>query len=550
MVSAGGGNADMDASVESGLNLKPQSARRSGFAPVLTGLAALILLAALLAPGKPGDWTAMAIPYGPIDVALLVALTALAQVRFGVLFRVAGGLLIAALVVIKIADIGAYLALARPFNPVIDAYLLGSVMNLLTGAIGVQGAFAAAAGAVLAVLTIVALVIWAVGRAGRMIPARWRLAVAAFALGLWGTLVVGAGPGPNVLLAKAHIETAIASIGDIDAFRAEAAMDAFRDKPADALLGRLKGKDVAVIFVESYGRTVLDNLEFAPFVRPVLEAGTRVLATAGLSVRSAFLTSPTVGGLSWLAHGTAMSGLWIDNQRRYDTLVTSDRFTLNQAFQRAGWHTVAVMPAITTAWPEGAFFGYDSIYGAGDLGYRGKPFNWVTMPDQYTLSAFDRLERPAGPRKSVMAEIALISSHAPWTPIPKPVDWLAVGDGTIFNDQATAGDPPDVVWRDPARVRTQFRLSIDYAMGNLVSYALANAGRDMVLIVLGDHQPAPLVTGPTGDRGVPVHIIASDPAVLAAIDDWGWTEGLVPAPDAPVWRMDALRDKILTAFSD
>ena len=37
--------------------------------------------------------------------------------------------------------------------------------------------------------------------------------------------------------------------------------------------------------------------------------------------------------------------------------------------------------------------GFDRILAAADLGYRGLPFNWVTMPDQFTLAAFDRLVR-------------------------------------------------------------------------------------------------------------------------------------------------------------
>src|SRR5690606_23466844 len=125
------------------------------------------------------------------------------------------------------------------------------------------------------------------------------------------------------------------------------------------------------------------------------------------------LTSPTVGGLSWLAHATVMSGLWIDSQIRYDSLVMSKHRSLTQLFHEVGWRTVAVMPAITMAWPEGEYYGYDHIYHAHNSGYAGKPFNWVTMPDQFTLSAFHRNEIAPENRAPVMAEIALISSHAP-----------------------------------------------------------------------------------------------------------------------------------------
>ena len=53
-----------------------------------------------------------------------------------------------------------------------------------------------------------------------------------------------------------------------------------------------------------------------------------------------------------------------------------------------------------------------AIYNADDLGYRGQPFNWVTMPDQFTLTAFERLEQSRPARAPLVAQIALVSSHA------------------------------------------------------------------------------------------------------------------------------------------
>jgi len=49
-------------------------------------------------------------------------------------------------------------------------------------------------------------------------------------------------------------------------------------------------------------------------------------------------------------------------------------------------------------------------------------------------------------------------------------------------------------------------------------------------------------------REVPISIVARDPAVLDRVADWGWTDGLNPAPQAPVWRVDSVRDRFLTTF--
>ena len=207
------------------------------------------------------------------------------------------------------------------------------------------------------------------------------------------------------------------------------------------------------------------------------------------------------------------------------------------------------MPAITMAWPEGQYFGYDHVYDARELAYQGKPFNYVTMPDQFTLAQFQKFERTPGPRTPVMAEIALISSHAPWTPVPQLIDWSAVRDGSEFNEQATSDDPPEVVWQDRQRVLDHYRGTVDYVVQTLVSFATTFGDENLVMLILGDHQPMPYVTDETENRDVMVHLIAKDPEVFAAMEDWQWTAGMLPADDAPVWRMDEVRDRFVETFS-
>src|SRR5205814_3983321 len=131
--------------------------------------------------------------------------------------------------------------------------------------------------------------------------------------------------------------------------------------PASGLLNGLRGKDVLVVFVESYGRSAVQGSSFAPGVDAVLDSGTRRLRQKGFAARSAFLTSPTFAGISWLAHSTLQSGLWVDDQLKYDDLLASRRFTLSDAFKRAGWRTVVDVPSNTHDWPEArSFYHYDA----------------------------------------------------------------------------------------------------------------------------------------------------------------------------------------------
>jgi hypothetical protein len=86
-------------------------------------------------------------------------------------------------------------------------------------------------------------------------------------------------------------------------------------------------------------------------------------------------------------------------------------------------------------------------------------------------------------------------------------------------------------------------------MSTLVSWLESQPDSDLVLLVLGDHQPHSYVTGPDPGHDVPVSLITRDPKVVHRIAGWGWQPGLHPDPGAPVWRMDAVRDRFLEAFS-
>ena len=79
----------------------------------------------------------------------------------------------------------------------------------------------------------------------------------------------------------------------------------------------MRGKDVIIAFVESYGQVAVRGTSFSPGVDAVLRQRTGMLARAGWSAQSAWLTSPTFGGISWLAHSTLQSGLWVNSTQRY-----------------------------------------------------------------------------------------------------------------------------------------------------------------------------------------------------------------------------------------
>jgi len=104
------------------------------------------------------------------------------------------------------------------------------------------------------------------------------------------------------------------------------------------------------------------------------------------------------------------------------------------------------------------------------------------------------------------------------------------------------------VWKDDDRVRAVYRDSTAYSLEALISYVERYGDDDLVMVFLGDHQPSPLITGDGASHDVPVVVVAKDPAVLDRIAGWDWDAGLRPSHGAPVWPMEAFRDRFLTAF--
>jgi hypothetical protein len=84
-------------------------------------------------------------------------------------------------------------------------------------------------------------------------------------------------------------------------------------------------------------------------------------------------------------------------------------------------------------------------------------------------------------------------------------------------------------------------------MSTIISYVQHYGDDRLVVVLLGDHQP-PVVTGEGATHDVPISVIAHDPKVINQIAGWGWQDGLLPRPQAPVWPMAAFRDRFLTAF--
>lgn len=500
-------------------------------------LAAGLIWLVLLLPARPDQVTA----WPRLTPELPVILLALAL--GGRWLRPVAVVALVLLAAHKVADLAMVSALGRGFNLRADLPLIEAGLRLIAGSVGVPGAVALALGAVLALAAIAGALWWACGVWARARGRKGRVALAFVAAVALVAVQMGAIRADAARYAAGRVALFAETIRELRAFRIAAAHDPFAG--VAGLLAEID-RDVLVIFVESYGRTSFDTPLYADTHLPTLRRAEAALSGAGLAMRSGFLAAPTRGGQSWLSHATLASGLWIADQTRYRAALVSDRMGLFHHAQAAGFRTAAVMPAITLPWPEASRMGFDTVLPARDLGYRGLPFNWVTMPDQFTLAALDRLLRDGSDDRHLFAQVALISSHAPWVPVPRLLGWDELGDGRVFDDMAQAGDPPELVWRDRDRVRDQYRQAVDYSLQVVASYAALHAADPPLILVIGDHQTAPRIA--LDERpDVAIHVIGPQ-ALVARTAAWGFDPGLIPPPEAQPQPMDRLRDLILGSF--
>jgi hypothetical protein len=169
------------------------------------------------------------------------------------------------------------------------------------------------------------------------------------------------------------------------------------------------------------------------------------------------------------------------------------------------------------------------------------------MPDQYVID-FVHAREVANVQQRLFVEYALVSSHAPWTTVPTPVDdWSKIKSGAIFQSHPKVTFPTG--WLGSPQIRQAYLAAIRYDLNVLTRYLdEVLEGRALVLVV-GDHQPLPDVTGGSDDQDVPIHAISRDERLLEPLLKRGYTPGLVPRPQSNSPYLATLFPTLLEAYS-
>lgn len=325
------------------------------------------------------------------------------------------------------------------------------------------------------------------------------------------------------------------------------ALNAALARPPGKALAALRGRDVYLIVLESYGAVAFDH----PRAAVLNEARQRFAADlqAGRQhVVSAFLRAPTFGGASDLSHLSLLSGLDLSDPLRHDILLTSDRPTLTTLFRANGYESFGFYPSLYWEWPERAFYGYDRFVDGPMLEYPGPALGPWFIPDQYAAARFEQRyprDAAAAPR---FVFFPTITSHFPFSPVPPyQPDWER-----LLSDQPY--DPADtqralsaqIDWLD---MLPDYLRMIDYTYRWLGAYLSQPGQREAIYILVGDHQPTANVSGEGARWDVPVHIVSRDRTLLDRFVAQGFVPGLAPARHEPLGGLHDLTAMLLRAFA-
>lgn len=325
------------------------------------------------------------------------------------------------------------------------------------------------------------------------------------------------------------------------------ALDAALQQPPGQALGTLAGRDVIVVFLESYGALVYDDAQIAPRLAPARAQLAARLQARGWHVASAFMKASTFAGASELSHLSLLSGIDLSDPLRHDLLLTTDRPTLARLFTQAGYESFGLYPALSWDWAESRFYGFERFLDGRDLGYRGPALGYWKIPDAFSIARFEQLHPIAPDTRPRFLFFPTITSHLPFGPVPPhQPDWERLLSDDPFGAEASQrAMASHVDWLD---MRPNYIGMFEYTYRWLGDWLERPRPREAVVLLVGDHQPAASVSGEGASWDVPVHVLSQDPALLARFTAQGFVAGTEP-PRAPIGGLHDLTAAMLRAFA-
>ena len=279
---------------------------------------------------------------------------------------------------------------------------------------------------------------------------------------------------------------------------------------------------IYLIFLESYGDVLYTHPALRDDFFTLLDELDRDLATTDWHTASAFSWTPVFGGGSWLAYTSLLTGLHVNNEPLYNTLIRQSveqpLFSLSRYLQTQGYVYNRVTPLPVDSAEEidylnelQHFYGYDNWLTIDDLDYEGTVYGWgPAPPDQYTLNHLR--DYANGQAQPSLNFFITHNSHAPWGEQPPLVaQWQALQRESLLGKEVV-GDSDFTPERYLAAIEYQLRVAVDFVK--------QETRDDVIFILIGDHQP-PRISTLDGSPYTMLHIIGRN---LTFIDDFYFFE--------------------------
>lgn len=286
--------------------------------------------------------------------------------------------------------------------------------------------------------------------------------------------------------------------------------------------------DVSLLVIEAYGE-VLATWDMTDGYRALMQRMQQRFAQRGLQSATFTSAAPVHGGMSWLSLATLQTGVLIDRPDIFATASVAHLPTFTNFFRRQGYFTAAMQPGTSNKVGVGPrdWLNHELFIGAEELGYRGRPWGFGQIPDQFSWRRLAEERRTfASPR---MVTAFCVSTHFPWGEHVPPYfapENINTGEGPDRLHDETWPELPGVSQLSAHR-RSYFK-AIEYELRLVTEFIEQEPSKDVLIVIVGDHQPR-LESNPPGEvtLNTPLHVLTSDPSLHARFIEAGAVEGMM-----------------------
>jgi hypothetical protein len=328
----------------------------------------------------------------------------------------------------------------------------------------------------------------------------------------------------------------------------EAEASAGHAEKAEYVFPRLRDRDLLLFIIESYGHTLFSNQAHYDLIAPYYREFESRLFEQEFKVRSKFVVSPAYGGRSWLADSTLLTGMLIDTQHKYNSIIHSKTMNLTHVMDRAGYFSLFSAPGTKFAEEDWkSFYYFDQYYFEKDFDYQGPYFSFGIMPDQYLIYETWKKHLSLSQNRPDFVVFTLVSSHVPFRRVPPFVeDWHSIGDGSIYHSLPVQTFSNN--WLSGGEYPEGYTASIQYVLNTVTDFIVKFITDDTLVLVVGDHQPRFPISEREATFAVPVHVISKNAELIRSFEQFDFSYGLQPDQNNPHGRMEDLLLNLLHAI--